>query len=158
MMEFRVEVEGATDFSIYFRAVKEFRDEITRAMQEAAHAAGSYMQMHVPYEHGDIYRAIFVGPITYRPGGAGGGGFYEINVGVDESQAPHTEWVIEGTGIFNRESPQAGIFPSKGNVLVFEAHGEKVFTAWTKGQPPRREWFEDAQDLASRLIEQAIRG
>jgi hypothetical protein len=37
-------------------------------------------------------------------GGAGGGGSYEIHVGVDESQAPYAEAVIEGTGIYNRES------------------------------------------------------
>lgn len=157
-MEFRVETEGLTDFSIFFRAVKEYRDEITDAMQKAAQAAGAYMQAHVPYESGDIYRAINIGPLTYRPGAAGGGGFYEINVGVDESQAPHTEYVIEGTGIYNRESPTNGIFPSKGNVLVFEAGGEKVFAAWVRGQEPQREWFENAQALASRLIEQAIRG
>lgn len=157
-MDYRVEVQGVQDFSIFFRAVKEFRDEITEAMQRAAHEAGSYMQMHAPYESGDIYRAIFVGPMTYRPGAAGGGGYYEINVGVDEDRAPHAEFVIEGTGIYNREQPNAGIFPSKGNVLVFEAHGEKVFTAWVRGQEPQREWFEGAMELADRLIEQAVRG
>jgi hypothetical protein len=157
-MDYRVEIQGLTDFSVFFRAIKEYRDEIQEAMREAAEAAGSYMQLHAPYASGDIYRAIFVGPLTYRPGAAGGGGYYEINVGVDEGQAPHTEHVIEGTGIYNREQPNAGIFPSKGNVMVFQAGGEKVFTAWTKGQEPQREWFENAMELADRLIEQAIRG
>lgn len=157
-MEWHVETQGLSDFSIFFRAVKEYRDEILATMEEAGHTAGTYMQMHAPYHRGDIYRAIFVGPITYRPGAAGGGGFYELNVGVDETKAPHTEFVIEGTGIYNREDPKNGIYPSKGNVLVFEAGGEKVFARWVRGQQPQREWFETAQELASQIIERAIRG
>lgn len=158
-MEYQVQSEGLTDFTIRFRAIKEFRDDIIDTMESAAQRAGSYMGSHVPYHSGKLYQAINVGPVQYRPGGAGGGGSYEVHVGVDRTQAPHAEFVIEGTGIFNREHPTNGIFPSQGNVFAFEKNGEgTVFTAWTRGQEPQREWFEDAQDLARTIIARKIAG
>lgn len=157
-MEYEIRTEGLNDFTLRFRAIRELREDILETLEEAAQAAGSYMGTHVPYHSGQLYRAINVGPVAYSPGASGGGGFYEIHVGVDESQAPHAEWVIGGTGIFNRDHPTNGIFPAKGNVMVFEAHGQKVFTAWTRGQEPRREWFEQAQDLAQSIIARKIAG
>jgi len=133
-MEYEIRSEGLTDFEIRFRAIKEFREDIHDAMKEAAEEAGSYMGTHVPYEGGALFRAINVGEISYSPGAAGGGGYYEVHVGVDESQAPHAEFVIEGTGLFNREHPTNGIFPSNGNVLAFTDRGQQVFAAWVRGQ------------------------
>ena len=158
-MEYEIRSEGLTDFEIRFRAVKEFREDIHDAMKEAAEAAGSYMGTHVPYRTGELWRAINIGEVSYSPGAAGGGGYYEVHVGVDESLAPHATFVIEGTGIFNREHPTNGIYPANGNVFAFEKNGEgTVFTAWTRGQEPQREWFEDAQDLARTIIARKIAG
>lgn len=159
MIEYSVESEGLTDFTVRFRAIRDFRDDILDTMDRAAHEAGSYMGTHVPYHSGGLYRAINVGPIKYQAGGAGGGGFYEVHVGVDESQALYAEAVIEGSGIYNRDNPKAGIFPANGNVMAFEKNGEAtVFTAWTRGQEPQRAWFEDAQALAHSIIARAISG
>jgi hypothetical protein len=159
MIEYSVRNEGLADFTVKFKAIDGFRDKILDAMQRAAQEAGSYMGTHVPYETGGLYRAINVGQIRYKPGGAGGGGSYEVHVGVDESQAPYAEAVLEGTGIYNRESPKNGIYPATGNVMAFEKMGEgTVFTAWTRGQEPRREWFDDAQDLAQSIIARAVAG
>lgn len=158
-MEYEVRSEGLTDFQVRFRAVKELREDIVDAMERASKEAGAYMAAHAPYHSGALFRAINVGPVEFRPGGAGGGGFYEVHVGVDGSQAPHAEWVIEGTGIFNREHPTNGIFPSQGNVLTFSKEGEgQIFAAWTRGQEPQREWFETAQEVAQSVIARAIAG
>lgn len=158
-MQYEIRHEGLTDFSIRFRAIRDFRDEIVETLENAAHEAGSYMATHVPYHSGQLFRAINVGPVRYMPGAEGGGGFYEIHVGVDESQAPHAEWVIEGTGLFNREHPTNGIFPAQGNVMTFSKLGEgQIFTAWTRGQEPQREWFEQAQDLARTIVARKVAG
>lgn len=155
-MEWHLESEGLSDFRLRFRAVADFREKIIDAMEFAADAAGQYMGTHVPYHSGSIYRAINVGPVRYMPGGAGGGGFYEVNVGVNKDEAPHVEAVIDGTGIYARDGG-GPIFPANGNVMVFTKLGEgKVFTRWTKGQEPQRAWFEDAQALASRLVAERI--
>lgn len=157
-MEYEVRTEGLSDFEIRFRAIREFREEILETIREAAQIAGSHMATHVPYESGALFRAINVGDVDYSPGAAGGGGFYEVHVGVDESQAPHAEFVIEGTGLYNREHPTNGIFPAQGNVLAFRDRGEEVFAAWVRGQQPQREWFEDAQELAREHIARKIAG
>lgn len=156
-MEFEIREEGI-DAAIRFRAVKDFKDDIIATMERAAHEAGTYMATHAPYHSGALYRSINVGPIVYRPGGAGGGGFYEIEVGVNEEMAPHARYVIEGTGIYG-ESPTNGIFPTNRKFMAFDKMGEEtVFTRWTRGQRPQREWFEDAQELAQNIISRAIHG
>lgn len=116
------------------------------------------MAANVPFHSGQLYHAINVGSIVYRPGGAGGGGRYEVEVGVDRDRAPHAEFVIEGTGIYNRENPRNGIYAhSPGKPMYFEKRGEIVFTMWTRGQEPQRAWFENAQDVAQEIIEHAVR-
>lgn len=157
-MEYEVRSEGLTDFDVRFRAIAEFREEILETIREAVQIAGAHMGTHAPYESGTLFRAINVSDVTYSPGAAGGGGFYEAHVGVDESQAPHAEFVIEGTGIYNREHPTNGIFPAQGNVLAFQDRGDQVFAAWTRGQEPQRAWFEDAQNLAREHIARKIAG
>jgi hypothetical protein len=158
-MEYEIRSEGLTDFDIRFRAVREFREEIVDTIERAADEAGAYMGTHVPFHTGQLFRAINVGPVEYSPGAAGGGGFYEVHVGVDESLAPHAEFVVEGTGIFNRERPTNGIFPAQGNVMTFSKQGEgQIFTRWTRGQEPQRAWFENAMELARTIIARKIAG
>ena len=156
-MDFEIRTEGLDDFTLRFRAIKEYRDEIRETLEEAAEKAGLYMTTHVPYDRGQLFSAIEVSPIRYAPGGSGGGGYYEIEVGVDESTAPHAEWVLEGTGLFNRENPTNGIFPD-GNALRWHGQEGKIFAAWTKGQKPQREWFEGAIRLADAIVDRKVRG
>lgn len=159
MPEYEVHSEGLTDFSIRFRAIRDFREEIIDAVNEAAKKAGTHMALHVPFHSGKMYRAINVGKAKFHPGGAGGGGTYEAHAGVDEAIAPHTRYVIEGTGIYNREAPTNGIYPATGNVFAFQKNGEEtVFAAWTRGQMPQREWFEDAQEIARNEIARKVAG
>ena len=158
-MEYEVRTEGLDDFEIRFRAIKELRDDIEQTVTRAAREAGTYMAMHVPYHSGQLYRAINVTDAEFHAGGAGGGGYWEAHAGVDVTQAPHLLGVIEGTGIYNRDTPTNGIFPSTGNVMAFEKQGEMtVFTAWIRGQEPQRAWFEGAQGVANAVIANAVAG
>lgn len=159
MIDYEVRAEGLTDFTIRFEAVGgKMRNKIRHAMEEAAQAAATYMATHAPYHEGTLYRAIGVTReeggsfgIRYRPGGAGGGGHYEIHVGVDAEQAPHAEWVIHGTGIYGEGG--GNITPATGNVMVFSKLGEgDIFTAHTRGQEAQNSWFEVAEQVAEREI------
>ena len=151
--------EHDTNVVLQWRAVKGFREEITSTIKRAADEAGAYMATHVPFHSGQMYHAIYVTPVTYKPGGAGGGGTYEAEVGLEASLAPHAEWVIEGTGIYNRTSPSKGIFTGTYNgVFRFEKDfGEVVYTPVVHGMKPQRAWFEDAQELAQNIIDHAVR-
>jgi hypothetical protein len=150
-MEYEIKVEGLADFDIRLRAInKDYRDQIIGAVEKASVEAGTYMAAHVPFHSGKLFRAIEVGPVKYHAGGAGGGGFYEARVGVNEDLAPHAIWVIEGTGIHGEG--RGNIQPANGNVMVFTSRGEKVFAASTEGQEPQSAWFEVAQEVADAVI------
>ena len=149
-----------TDVVLQWRAVKGFRDDIVATLERAGHAAGNYMATNVPYRRGQLYDAIYVTEVKYRPGGAGGGGTWEVEVGVDESSAPHAEFVVEGTGMWNRENPKpAGIWPGTyhGKLRFEKDTGEVVYAKHVSGQHPQRAWFENAHDLAQDIIAHAIR-
>jgi hypothetical protein len=158
-MEYEIRSEGLLDFDIRMRAEGEdWRDAILTALDRASHQAGMYMGTHVPRgETGRLFRAINVGPVTYRPGGAGGGGFYEVHVGVDTEQAPHALFVLEGTGIHHEGGSRGNITASKGNFMAINKEGEGIiYRQSAEGQLPQREWFDDAQDIADRVVRREL--
>jgi hypothetical protein len=157
-MNYEIRTEGLQDFDIRMRAEgEEWRETILTALDRASHAAGLYMGDHAPYESGQLFRAINVGPVVYRPGGAGGGGFYEVNVGVDASQAPHAIYVIEGTGIHHSGGSRGNIRPTRGNFMAINKMGEGiVYRQSAEGQLPQTEWFELAQEVADRTVRREL--
>lgn len=180
-MDYEIRSEGLTDFEIRFRALGEDYRERTRVLiGHAANEAGTYMAQHVPFHSGQMYRAINVSEPKFHPGGAGGGGYWQAEVGVDREIAPHAEWVIEGTGmhktsgvkfpIHTKFGQDLGNLPpsaqravrsggpkGKGLVMAFEKEGEgTVFTHFSRGQRPQRAWFEEAMRKADRIISRRI--
>lgn len=154
-MEFSIQSEGVADFETRFRAIREFRDEIRNLIQIAGFSAAAYMHMHVPYHSGALSSAINYSDTRYAAGGAGGGGFFQVNVGVDEATAPHARYILNGTGLYNETHPSL-IYPRSRSAMLFESHGSRVFTRYTRGQRPRREWFDDAQEIARDIISGGI--
>lgn len=153
-MEFSIKHEGLTDFTVRFRAVRNLREKIENLLDHAAFSATAYMHLHVPYHSGALSSAINYSKAQYAPGGFGGGGFYEANIGVDENIAPHARHVLYGSGLYRETDPDY-IRPRR-DVMVFMSHDEKVFAEYTVGQRPRREWFDDAARLANEIISQGI--
>ena len=178
--EFDIKTEGLTDFSIRFKAVRDYTDEVREATEEAGTSAVRYMKRHGPRgETGRLRRAVQKDKTSvYRPGGAGGGGNWIIRVGIDESIAPHAPHVIGGTGIHGPygtpitarpgfvEAQQRGSFmgtPGKSagrrkNVLMIQKRGEKPsFVHSVPGQEPQTAWITGAQKLALQVINRKVR-
>jgi hypothetical protein len=165
-MEFSVATDGLTDFGLRFRAVRDYREEILDAMNNAAEDAVAYAQFNIPYRSGEASRAIGKTPVKYLPGGVGGGGTYEVLVGVDRDKAPHVRFLLYGSGIYSQDGPGGNvnidpgnvITGGRGNVMVFTTDiGEKVFTMWTRGQRPRDAWWIGAIEIADSIIREKIR-
>lgn len=168
MIEYEIRVDTEGDLTLRFQAVKgRLGGRIETAMLRAATEAATYMTAHVPYHTGQLYRAINVSAekggqgLKYFPGGAGGGGFYEIHVGVDREMAPHADWVIHGTGIYG---PRGSLIYGRpkdnrgGNrTMVFEKNGEQtVFTRYTEGQKAQTSWFTVAEEVMSQSIRRQL--
>lgn len=104
--------ENLTLFDVRFGAVRGHREEIVDAIENAGRRAAMYAFDHAPVDTGRLRNAIYHTKAKYRPGGAGGGGTYVVEVGVHPIKAPHGMWVLEGTGIFGAR--RRSIYPARG--------------------------------------------
>lgn len=162
-MEIEIKRSGLTNFDVEFRAVNQYRDEVIRATELAGKQAAAYMRTHAPHKTGNMANSVRMEDAVYRPGGAGGGGSWNVRVGIDEHQAHYAKWVIFGSGEHNTLGPRSRIYPPGGGaasffgqkrtrggrVFAFEKEGEGViYTRWTKGQEPQYAWFAEAQQVA----------
>lgn len=143
------------------RAQAGLKEEIQKTLIEASEMALNMMRLKVPKSretysnakdpfHKTIYSSLARGNLSYHPGGAGGGGQWEINVGTLDPPE-HLEWVVEGT---------EDIFSSKGNLgplMAIQKMGEPVkFRRARRGQKPQTEWITDAQAATNTFISQRI--
>jgi hypothetical protein len=83
---------------------------------------------------------------VFRPGAAGGGGFYEINVGAIRNPPDQLRYIMEGTDRY----PAAGNF---GHVMAISKLGEPVrYRTRRRGQRPQTEWFTESYRLANAFL------
>jgi hypothetical protein len=156
---------GGPDLALRLRAINEkVRQEIRDAVEEAAGEAVTYATRKVPYSFkpGDhpqehLRDTIRKTDSIYRPGGAGGGGFFESTVqagGRNPKEWPNPFWLLEGTGIFgSRHKPIHGRW--RGDIRRYNPMGPGFWHGrggwfWneTKGQRPQREWWYGARERA----------
>lgn len=95
-------------------------------------------------------------PVTYHPGGTGGGGYWEAHLVADSTVAPQLKWVMEGTGI-RADPPRGRITPATGNVMVVQKLGEGPhFIRSAKGQRPQTEWWTRAHARMESVVEDGV--
>jgi hypothetical protein len=146
-MQIEWDAEGLDDTLISIRAVEgELGRELRRLLDEAAERAYRTMRTKVPIgETAQLEFSIRKGPLTFHPGGAGGGGFYEIEVGPGENAPEHLDFVFGGT---------SDLF---GKAMRIQKHGEPAhWIERRRGQPPQTEWVTDAQEEAREWIRRGL--
>ena len=175
-MNLEFEVDGFDEaLTFRVRAEQGVKREVQDMLGDAAKHALNYMRLHVPRGanpdpyHRTIYSSLDMDGLVYRPGGLGGGGFWEINVGAIRNPPEHLAHVFEGTRGFpanwrvrNRgrgyESTQGsrGSAKPKGNmgtVMAIQKLGEPVrFRTRRRGQKPQTAWFTGAAARANAYI------
>lgn len=139
----------------------EARGFIKELLQESAELGRRVAESQAPrgnlFDHhgGGISDSIQISSIRYAPGGAGGGGFYEIDLYADSAIAPHLKYVFEGTA----DEGVGKIYPARGNVFTFQKDGEeRKFRPWIHGQRPQTAWWEHAHDAVDANISSGIQG
>lgn len=150
-------VEGADDLTLRIQAGgARLRREIMDILDEASQKALDWMQLRVPRGpnpdgHRTIAESLRRTAVRYQPGGPGGGGFYEIEVG-PEDPPEHLDYILGGTDDLD-------LWRGHGNfgVMAIQKMGEDVrFRTSRKGQEPQTEWLDEAQDIANTYIAQRI--
>lgn len=150
-VEARIQATGA-EFRGMIKEVLREAAETGRKVAEAGAPRGPILERN---DGGRISDSIQISDVNYRPGGAGGGGFYTIRLFASSAIAPHLKYVFEGTA----DQGAAKIYPARGNVLVLDKGGEgRKFVKWVHGQRAQTGWWEDAHIAVEGEIEAGVRG
>lgn len=186
-MNLDYEINGMDEaLEIRVRADRRFKREIRDILGDASKLALSLMMKRVPkgrlsYSGKGNKRTIFSSlarsPITYSPGAAGGGGFYEMEVGAINDPPEHLDFVFYGTRGVNMSS-FAGKFGDRwrpadfakdrqknafrapnrrrgnhGKLMAIQKLGEPVkFRQKREGQKPQQAWFHEAMREANAFV------
>lgn len=148
MAERFVSVEFENDREIILRldtAEKRLSGVSRRIISGAATYGLYWLRLYVPRgESGYILQHTDASHAEFRPGGPGGGGFWQSVVGVKRGRSRHPLYVSQGTGIYAGRGlirPRHGGFAlvsgsgKRGNVLTFKKRGEpRRFVAFVSGQ------------------------
>lgn len=164
-MEYEIEPEypgQGLEITARIRAVnRSYRGLIQQILREAAEAGRKTAEIEAPrgefgqHQGRRISDSIQVSEINYAPGGAGGGGFYEVHLYADSAIAPHLRYVFEGTA----GEGVGRIYPAHGNVFAIQKEGEATrFRPWVHGQRPQTAWWEHAHEAVESEIAFAVRG
>jgi hypothetical protein len=151
-------VEGSDDLVLRIQAAGQgLKQEIIDILSEASGIALDRMKMRVPRGqnpdpyHRTIHSSLRRSPVTYEPGGAGGGGEYVVHVG-PEDPPEQLDFIMEGTDDLD-------LWHGHGNfgVMTIQKLGEPTrFRTSRKGQKPQTEWVTEAQAAANSYIAQRV--
>jgi len=100
------------------------------------------MRLRVPKgETLRLFESIRVSPLRFSPGGLGGGGFYEIEVGPADDAPEHLAFVFGGT---------SDLF---GKAMFIQKLGEPGHWIYRRrGQRAQTEWVTEAQDVTRNYL------
>jgi hypothetical protein len=131
-----VEVENLDEIDrVFARIESRSKAKALELLEGMATYSLFWLRIYAPEREGYILRHIDKSSRRWRPGGAGGGGEYEIVTGVKRGDSQHPLYVDQGTGIyggFHRPITSTGNHP-----MVFFSRG-RWWRLWqTKGQRPQ---------------------
>lgn len=104
----------------------------------ALHYAQLFAPIQIGPGGGELLRRLQKSPIRFKPGGAGGGGWYELLVGIIRGDR-YPLYVHGGTGLYRQTGAGRLITPRRpGGWLTFQKHGEpRRFVRYVRGQRPQ---------------------
>lgn len=169
-IEFRT--EGFDRAMLGVRGInEELRREIHEAVSEALATAETIMRATVPKRSGALASTIRASEPVFRPGGAGGGGFWEGELEIGEG-VDYLPLVTEGTGEHGPglrepiragrgpefERPKASQWPPRkgSRWMVFRSRGHWWFLKSVRGQRPQTDFIDRPREVANEIIRQRV--
>jgi hypothetical protein len=189
-VDYDIRFEGSPDaaaaLALRLRAEGgEMSRKVRELLERTGALVGTELRLTVPHDysnqepsHVHLSDTVETSGIVYRPGGAGGGGFYEMKISVGrEGVTPQLGFVLEGTGIYGDTGQpivagegnlgrlvadrvagndffHAGVMPMQGGSKVGY---QTIFRTRSRGQEPQTAWLTEAHALARRAISQGVR-
>lgn len=174
-MNLEFEVNGHELQELRIRSARGFRDDITKILEEASLLAVNRLRQRVPkgsmakrpqgrgvsgrygYSrrqsgnagHRTLYQSIRRGNIFYSPGAAGGGGYYQIDVGFPDPP-PQLQFVLEGTRDLD-------LYAERGNFMAIQKLGEpQRVRPRRRGQEAQTRWLTETQMETSAFISRKL--
>lgn len=130
-----VEVENLDEIDRVFARIEErSKAKSLEVLEGMATYSLFWLRLYIPVREGYILRHTDKSERRWRPGGAGGGGEYEMVVGVKRGDSRHPLYVDQGTGIYGGfHRPITG----KPGPMVFYSRG-RWWRLWeVRGQRPQ---------------------
>lgn len=97
-----VHMTGADELDLHLMRMEEVGNRKLRGILEGlGNYAQHWMRIYVPRARGYTARHVDQTTARWRPGGAGGGGSWEVVAGVRRGDSKHPLYVHGGTGIYS---------------------------------------------------------
>lgn len=152
-IEFEVDedevMRGLTIQEVWAKHVlRDFIDDLADKGIEVLRMHAPKPGLNHPYSEGYTQEHIDRTGISWHPGGAGGGGTYQVILGVKAGTSYHPVYANIGTGVYGRF--ESYIVSPAGKLMYFYSvkHGHVISKYQVAGQRPQRFLYETWRNLA----------
>jgi len=141
-------VENEEDILLGMKRVEaQSRIATKRLLDNLADFGYHVLQSSVPRHTSYLLRHVARSDVTWRPGGAGGGGSWEAVIGVKRGESKHPLYVEFGTGIYGAVG--WFIVPVRAQYMTFYStrFHRVINVTHTRGQRPQRYLYHTWREL-----------
>jgi hypothetical protein len=132
-----IEVEGEDEAMLYLDVYHDVvRKRQRHLLEELAKDGVTFLAKNVPNYTSYTLRHVDRTDVGWKPGGAGGGGEYEVTIGIKAGTSYHPVYANRGTGIFGPyiKQPYTAYNPSGRMWFFSHIYGRVIGVREVKGQ------------------------
>jgi hypothetical protein len=132
-------------------ALKRQEDKKRRMARDLVDDLGKFgletLKYNAPSDSRYILRHADKSQAKFKPGGLGGGGEYEIIVGIKSGESKHPLYVEFGTGIYGITGKYISPITAISMTWFSKLYGRSISKKTVKGQRPQRYFYETWKEV-----------
>jgi hypothetical protein len=130
-----------------WREEREKRQLAKELIEDIGEAGLKFLEFNVPQSSTYLWRHTAKSDAKFRSGGAGGGGEYEVIVGIKAGTSRHPLYVEGGTGIYGPRHDL--IYPRFAARMTWFStiYNKLISRKTTRGQKPQRYFYETWKEV-----------
>jgi hypothetical protein len=130
-----------------WREEKEKRRLAKELIEDIGEAGLRFLEFNVPQHSTYLWRHVEKTRTKFRPGGAGGGGEYEVIVGIKSGTSRHPLYVEQGTGIYGPRHDLIYARIATRMTWFSTVYNKLISRKSTRGQKPQRYFYETWKEV-----------